>query len=247
MMWAVHSNWFLFLYIKYVSMAFLSSVCIAMFDEWTGTPSQLKDKRKENTPTITNKKEDTPNQKREVGQATGWSYRIRFISYWVSCSCVLRRLNWCEYRPGVGASRPPPWAPHPRLDENLFCSSFLKADPVAGCVAIGPGPLSPDRGVEHDWSWPAVKEASGEGRVGQGCCYSCDPALDPDSQPPSPFGRDLWVLLDHLGVRNHKQMDNWCMTKIVHNVFDVSYAHQGLQLFEYCEIFLQIKMTVFLS
>lgn len=41
-MWAVHSNWFLFLYIKYVSMAFLSCVCIAIFDEWTGTPSQLK-------------------------------------------------------------------------------------------------------------------------------------------------------------------------------------------------------------
>lgn len=76
-MWAVH-----FLYIKHVSMAFLSCVCIAMFDEWTGTLSRLKKtKGKKNTPTTTNKKEDTPNQKREVGQATGWSSRIGFIFY----------------------------------------------------------------------------------------------------------------------------------------------------------------------
>lgn len=62
-------------------MAFLSCVCIAMFDEWTGMLSQLKDQRKENTPTTTNKKEDTPNQKREVGQATGWSWSSELGSF----------------------------------------------------------------------------------------------------------------------------------------------------------------------
>lgn len=173
-----------------------------------------KTKGKKNTPTTTNKKEDTPNQKREVGQATGWSSRIGFIFYWVSCSCVSRRLNWCEYRPGVEASRPPPWAPHPHQIENLSCSSSLKTGPAAGCVATVPGLLSPDHGANPDWSWPAVKEASGVGRVGQGCCCSCDPALDPDLQPPSPFGRDLWVLLG-LCLRNHKQSDNWWLDNIM--------------------------------
>ncbi len=81
MMWGCSFKLVSFFVHKICQYGFLSCVCIAMFDERTGTPSQLKRRRKENTPTITKKKEDTPNQKREVGQATGWSYRIGFISY----------------------------------------------------------------------------------------------------------------------------------------------------------------------
>lgn len=202
-----------FLYIKHVSMAFLSCVCIAMFDEWTGMLSQLKRPKERKHPN--NYKQEgrytKPEERGQAGHRIELELEIGFIFYWVSCSCVLRRLNWCEYRPGVEASRPPPWAPRPRQTANLSCSSSLKAGPAAGCVAIEPGLLSPDHGANSGWSWPAVKEASGEGRAGQGCCCSCDPALDLDSQPPSPFGRDLWVLLG-LGLRNHKQSDNWWLT-----------------------------------